>query len=93
MEDKSLEERARYVFILSPVMTLGDAGSSSKGDVTLYKEIGGSAPKSCRDIYFMTGHNRFKLGHTFASFLPLRMLWILSVSVNGRCASTTEASS
>ncbi len=57
MEDKSVEERARYVFNLSPVMELGDAGSSSKGDVTLYKDIGGSAPKSCK-IYFVTGHNR-----------------------------------
>lgn len=48
---KSLEERARYVFILSPVMAVGDAGSSSKGDVTLYKAIGGSSPKSCKATF------------------------------------------
>jgi hypothetical protein len=55
MEDssllKSLEERARYVFILSPVMVVGDVGSSSKGDVTLYKAIGGSSPKSCKATF------------------------------------------
>lgn len=50
MEGKSLEERARYVFIRSPVMEEGDAGSSSK-DVTLYKAIGGSAPKSCKATF------------------------------------------
>ena len=50
IEGKSLEERARYVFILSPVTELGDSGSSSN-DVTLYKAIGGSAPKSCRATF------------------------------------------
>jgi len=46
-ESKSLEERARYVFILSSVMVLDDAGPSSKGETTLYKAIGGSTPKTC----------------------------------------------
>ena len=72
IEGKSLVERAIYVFILSPVMEVGDVDSSSN-DVTLYKAIGGSAPKTCK-AHFMTGHNKFKSGHTCASFLPLRML-------------------
>jgi len=50
-ESKSLEERARYVFILSSVMVLGDAGPSSKGETTLYKAIGGSTPKSCKATF------------------------------------------
>jgi hypothetical protein len=49
-EGTLLEGRARYS-ILSSVIALGDAGaSSSKGDVTLYKDIGGSVPKSCKYI-------------------------------------------
>ena len=52
-----LEGRVRYS-ILSPVIALGDAGgSSSKGDVTLYKDIGGSVPKSCK-VQFVTGHKK-----------------------------------
>ena len=52
MEGKSLEEGPRYVFNLSPVTELGDAGgSSSKGDVTLYKAVGGSVPKSCKAAF------------------------------------------
>jgi len=57
MEGESLDGRARYP-ILSPVIALGGAGgSSSKGDVTLYKAIGGSAPKTCK-AHFVTGHKR-----------------------------------
>ena len=52
IEGKSLVERAIYVFILSPVMEVGDVDSSSN-DVTLYKAIGGSAPKTCK-AHFMT---------------------------------------
>jgi hypothetical protein len=60
--------------ILSSVIALCDAGgSSSKGDVTLYKDIGGSVPKSCK-VHFVTGHKKVKSGHTCASFLPLRIL-------------------
>jgi len=54
-EGKSLEGRARHS-MLSPVIALGDAGSSSsKGDATLYKAIGGSVPKSC-EVHLVTGH-------------------------------------
>lgn len=75
MEGKSLEGRARYS-ILSPVIAPGDAGgSSSKGDVTLYKDIGGSVPKSCK-VHFVTEHKKVQItaAHTCASFLPLRIL-------------------
>lgn len=62
MEGKSLEGegRARYS-ILSSMIALGDAGgSSSKGDVTLYKDVGGSLPKSCK-VHFVTGHKKVQI--------------------------------
>lgn len=50
----SLERRARYS-ILSPVLALSDfGGSSSKRGGALYKDIGGSVPKSCK-VHFVTG--------------------------------------
>jgi hypothetical protein len=53
----SLEARARYS-ILSPVAALGDAGgSSSKRGDSLYVDIGGSVPKSCK-VHFVTGHKK-----------------------------------
>jgi len=48
---QSLGERARNVFVLSLSTVLGEAGLSSKGDATLYKSTGGSAPKSCEETF------------------------------------------
>ena len=65
----SLEGRARYS-ILSPVIALGDAGGpSSKGDVTLYKDIGGSVPKSCK-VHFVTGHKMAQIRSYLRQFPP-----------------------
>jgi len=47
-DGESPEERARYVFILSSVTVLCDVGSSSKGDIILYKATGGFVPKTCK---------------------------------------------
>jgi hypothetical protein len=56
--------------ILSSVIALGDAGgSSSKGDVTLYKDIGGSVPKSCK-VHFVTGHKKVRIRSYLRQFPP-----------------------
>jgi hypothetical protein len=69
MEGKSLEGRPRYS-ILSSMIALGDAGgSSSKGDVTLYKDVGGSIPKSCK-VHFVAEHKTIQIGSYLRQFPP-----------------------